>query len=349
MITAIAFILVFTGIILSHELGHFFAAKLSKVRVEEFGIGYPPRLWGKRYGETLYSINLLPFGGFNKLSGEEDPSAPHSLASKNRRTRVFVLASGALVNAVLPFLLFAIAFMVPHDVATGQIAVGEVAPASPAATAGLEPGDIILVIDGKEIHTFEDISQIVNDNLGKEIALKIQKASGEDTTVHLIPRPDPPKGEGAMGIQSRMLTERKTEPFWRAIPLGIKQTFDTFVAFKNAIFGLFSSDTSGLSLTGPVGIAQLTGEATRAGFSILLQFAAFLSLNLAIINLLPLPALDGGRIVFIIIEGLRGGKRISPRTEGLIHFIGFALLIGLALLITYQDIVRLINGGSVIP
>lgn len=348
LITIISFILVFTGIILAHEFGHFFAAKISKVRVEEFGIGYPPRLWGVRRGETLYSLNALPFGGFNKLSGEEDPNAPHSLASKSRLTRVFVLASGALVNAILPFLLFAIAFMVPHEALTGQIAIAEVAPNSPAATAGLEPDDIILTINGQPIRSFEDIKKIVDDNLDREVSLEIQKVSGEAVVTSLVPRSSPPVGEGAMGISSQALTERKTEPFWRAIPLGIKETFDTLVAFKDALFSLFSGGRP-LQLTGPVGIAQLTGEATQAGFSILLRFAAFLSLNLAIINLLPLPALDGGRIIFIIIEGIRGGKRISPRVEGTIHFIGFILLIGLALLITYQDIARLISGGSLAP
>ena len=348
LISLIAFIFVFTGIILAHELGHFFAAKLSKVRVEEFGIGYPPRVWGKRFGETLYSINLMPFGGFNKLSGEEDPAAQHSLAAKSRPTRIFVLASGALVNAVLPFLLFIVAFMVPHDAFTGQIAVADVAPASPAAAAGLEPGDIILAIEGQPIRTYEDIRKIIGANLDKETVFEIEKLSGEAVVISLVPRSNPPEGEGAIGIQSKALTVRKTEPPWRAIPMGIKQTFDTFVAFKNAIFSLFSGENQ-FSLTGPVGIAQLTGEAAQAGFSILLQFAAFLSLNLAIINLLPLPALDGGRIVFIIIEWIRGGKRISPRTEGLVHFIGFAMLIGLALLITYQDILRLIRGGSILP
>ena len=348
MITIVSFIVVFTCIILAHEFGHFFAAKLSKVRVEEFGIGYPPRIWGKRFGETLYSLNALPFGGFNKLSGEEDPDAPHSLASKSRLTRIFVLASGAIVNAVLPFLLFTIAFMVPHNALTGQIAIAEVALASPAAISGLESGDIILAINSQQVHTAEEIRTIIYANLEKEISLELQKASGEVVTARLVPRSNPPEGEGAIGIQSQPLIERKTEPFWRAIPLGIKQTFDTAVGFKDAIFGLFS-DSSQLQLTGPVGIAQITGEAAQAGFSILLQFAAILSLNLAIVNLLPLPALDGGRIVFIIIEWIRGGKRISPRTEGLVHFIGFALLIGLALLITYQDILRLIRGESIMP
>jgi regulator of sigma E protease len=346
--TIVAFVAVFMGIILAHELGHFFAAKISKVKVEEFGIGYPPRIWGKKVGETVYSINLLPLGGFTKLSGEEDPNAERSLASKSRLTRIFVMAAGALVNAILPIILFTVAFMVPHDVATGEIEIADVAPDSPAANAGLVAGDIFLDINGLPVHTFTDISDVVGANLGKDMTIDVRKTSGESVTVHAIPRANPPEGQGALGIQSRALTTRKSEPIWRAIPLGFKQTIDTIVLFKNAIFSLFSGNSQ-LQFTGPVGIAQLTGEAAQAGFSILLLFAGFLSLNLAIINLLPLPALDGGRIVFVLIEWARGGKRISPRVEGMIHFIGFVLLIGLALIVTYQDILRIIRHQSIMP
>jgi regulator of sigma E protease len=187
-------------------------------------------------------------------------------------------------------------------------------------------------------------------NLGKEISLELER-NGTSETVYLVPRWQPPVGEGAMGITIESVDpviSRQSEPFWRAIPHGISDTFQTFVLFKNAILSLFTGGSQ-LEVTGPVGIAQLTGEAAQAGVSILLQFAAFLSLNLAVINLLPLPALDGGRIVFVIIEWFRGGKRISPRTEGIIHTIGFMLLIGFALLVTYQDILRIIRGDSIIP
>jgi regulator of sigma E protease len=337
--------------LLVHELGHFFAAKLSGVKVEEFGLGFGPRILGIKRGETLYSINALPLGGFTKLSGEEDPTAPRSLASKSRLTRVFILSAGALLNALLPFLLFSIAYMVPHQVATGQITVQEVAVNSPAAQAGLQPGDIFLAINGKPISDVSDLSRNTQLNLGKEIQVQVRTAAGEEKSLLITPRWKPPAGEGAMGVSIKLentTINRKSEPFWRAVPMGVKETFQTFTLFKNAILSMFIG-AGQIQMTGPVGIAQLTGEAAQAGFSILLEFAAFLSLNLAVVNLLPLPALDGGRIVFVVLEWLRRGKRISPRTEGLIHAIGFLLLIGLAVAITYQDIVRIIQGGSVIP
>jgi regulator of sigma E protease len=285
------------------------------------------------------------------MSGEEDPAAPGSLASKSRRTRIFILASGALLNALLPFVLFSIAYMVPHQVVTGNITIQAVAANSPAEKAGLQAGDVFLAVNGKTIGDVTDLSRYTQLNLGKEIPIQVRTAAGEEKTVQVTPRWKPPAGEGAMGVSiqvENLTVTRKSEPFWRAIPLGVKETFQTFVLFKNAILSMFVG-ASQVQMTGPVGIAQLTGEAAQAGFSILLEFAAFLSLNLAVINILPLPALDGGRIAFVVLEWLRRGKRVSPRTEGIIHTIGFMLLIGLALAVTYQDIIRIIQGGSVLP
>jgi regulator of sigma E protease len=349
--TILAFVFVFSIIILAHELGHFGAAKLSGVKVEEFGLGYPPRIWGFRRGETLYSINWLPFGGFTKMTGEENPEDKRSLAGKSRLIRLFVLSAGALVNALLPFFLLTAAFMVPHNVVVGQVQVMEIAAASPAQAAGLETGDIITSVNGKNIRNIADLSRNIELNLGKETLLVIQKAGGSNVDVTLVPRWDPPEGEGALGVSIQLqnaATLRESQPFWRAIPMGINQTFETFSLFKNAILSLFVG-TSAIQLAGPVGIAQITGEAAQAGLSPLLEFAAFLSLNLAIFNLLPLPALDGGRILFVLLEWVRGGKRVSPKTEGMVHMIGFALLILVALAVTFQDILRIIQGGSLSP
>jgi regulator of sigma E protease len=345
--TIISFILVFSGIILAHELGHFATAKLSGVKVEEFGLGYPPRIFGIRHGETLYSVNWLLFGGFTKMAGEEDPEAPGSLASKSRATRALVLSAGAIVNALLPFILFSVAYMIPHTIVTGQVTVQEVAAASPAESAGIVPGDVILAVNGHEVQNLGDLSRYIEIYLGKETTLLIDTPQGTGESVTLVPRWKPPAGQGAVGISMELVnpvTSKKGEPFFRSVSLGVTETFQTMVLFKNSILSAFAG-TNSLQLTGPVGIAQLTGEAAQAGVSPLLEFAGFLSLSLAVMNILPLPALDGGRIAFVFLEWIRRGKRVSPKTEGTVHLIGFMLLIALALIVTYQDILRIIRGG----
>ncbi len=351
LITIVAFIGVLVVLIIAHELGHFFTAKASGVRVDEFGLGFPPRLFSVKRGETRYSLNAIPLGGFVKMAGEEDPKVPGSLASKGIATRLLVLSAGSLMNFLLPLLLFSIAFMVPSNVVSGQVLVEEVAPASPAARAGIEPGDTILEVEGNAVNNVSNLQRYVQLNLGREIPVLVKHGDLATEEVQLAPRWRPPAGEGAIGVAVRTSSPalvREYYPFWQAIPMGVKECIETFVLFKNGIISMIIG-TVPTVVTGPVGIAQMTGEVAKAGFSPLLEFAAFLSINLAIINLLPLPALDGGRIVFVLLEWVRRGKRVAPRTEGLIHFIGFAMLIAFFLAITYQDIIRIISGESLIP
>jgi len=241
--------------------------------------------------------------------------------------------------------------MVPHDIVTGQVLVEEIAPNSPAAMAGIQSGDTIISINKKTLNNTIELSREIQLNLGKEVTMVISHSDSTTEEVQLTPRWRPPQGQGAIGIlvkTSNPTIVSRSEPFWRAIPLGVKECIETFVLFKNAIISLFIGTVS-FQVAGPVGIAQMTGEVARAGISPLLEFAAFLSINLAIINIFPLPALDGGRIVFVLLEWIRRGKRISPKTEGLIHGIGFILLMAAILAITYQDIIRIISGESLIP
>ena len=351
LVTIVAFLAVIAVLIIAHELGHFFTAKAAGVRVEEFGLGYPPRLLGLKRGPTTYSLNAIPLGGFVKMAGEEDPKVPDSLASKSIGTRLLVLSAGSIMNALLPIILFSIAFMIPHDIVVGQVLVEEVAPGSPAEMAGIEAGDTIISTNGKEINNNVDLSRYIQLNLGQEITILVEHSDLSQEEVRLVPRWQPPPEQGAIGVAVRTnepTTISQSEPFWRAIPLGVNECIETFILFKNAILSIFLG-TVDLEIGGPVAIAQITGEVAQAGISPLLEFAAFLSINLAIINILPLPALDGGRIVFVLLEWVRRGKRISPKKEGLVHLIGFAMLMGLILAITYQDIVRIISGDSLIP
>lgn len=351
LITVLSFLGVLVVLILAHECGHFFSARFFGVRVEEFGIGFPPRLFSVKRGETRFSINVIPMGGFVKLTGEEDPTVPGSLASKRTGVRVLVLAAGSLMNFLLPLLLFSIAFMVPHNVVSGEVLVKDVSPSSPAAQAGIEAGDTILSIDDNLVRNIGDVRRYIQLSLGKEIAVEVEHSDSTQETLQVVPRWSPPDGQGATGIMietSNATIVRQHYPFWQAIPMGIGECIETFVLFKNVIISMIIGTTP-VVIGGPVAIAQLTGEVARVGLSPLLEFAAFFSINLAIINIFPLPALDGGRIAFVLLEWVRRGRRISPRVEGMIHAIGFFMLIAAMLAITYQDIIRIIAGESLVP
>jgi regulator of sigma E protease len=350
VVTIIVFLLVLGVLIFVHELGHFVTARLAGVKVEEFGIGYPPRIFGVQRGETIYSINAVPLGGFCRLLGEEDPSAPRSLASKGALTRIIVLGSGSVMNALLPVVLLTIAFMVPRAVDVGDVVVEGVASDSPAAEAGITPGDVIISVNGNPVENIGDVVYDSHLSLGEATTLGLRDADGGTRFVTLVPRLDYPEGEGPMGASLMMDNVQEVSesyPFWEAVPKSFSTLGETFVLLRNEVRSWFAKGTVP-EVGGPVAIFQLTGEANQAGPSYLLQFAAFLSLNLAIVNLFPLPALDGGRIVFVLIEVVRRGKRVSPRTEGIVHLVGFALLITVMIVVTYVDVLRVIRGESLV-
>ena len=349
-ITIVAFLAVLVVVILVHEVGHFVTAKLSKVRVDEFGLGFPPRLVRIKRGETVYSLNLIPLGGFVRMAGEDDPTVPRSLASKSIKTRLLVLSSGSIMNALLPILLFSLVFMIPTSLVVGDVVVTEVAPGSPAEGAGITPGDTILEVNGRPVENIRDLSYNLQLNLGEEVDMVIGRDDSTQTA-SVLARWDPPEGQGATGITVELVnatTVSESYPFWQAIPMGTVYSVETLILFKNEVMSWFIARKAP-QVAGPVGIAQMTGEIAKGGIGLLMQFTAFLSMNLAIINLLPIPGLDGGRILFVAAEGIRRGRRISPRREGLVHLIGFAMLILIMVLVTYQDIIRLIRGETLIP
>ncbi len=340
-------------LVVAHEFGHFITAKSRGVQVLEFGIGFPPRIWGIKRGETIYSLNALPLGGFVKLAGEEDPKVPRSLASKDYPTRILVLASGSIMNILLPIALFSIAFMIPHDTMVYPVTIDSVSQNSPAAYAGIRSGDTVISINGEQVNNSAELQRAIQLNLNKEVNLTIKHTDSTVDTVNVVPRINPPPGQGAIGIllskpPPNPTIVKQSEPIWKAVPMGLTEIGQTLVLFKNEIFRWIIG-AAAPQVTGPVGMAQLTGEVARAGISPLVEFAAFISINLAIVNILPLPALDGGRIAFVFLEMIRRGRRISARTEGLVHLIGFALLITLILVVTYGDITNIITTGSAIP
>ncbi|MFN8555863.1 MAG: M50 family metallopeptidase [Dehalococcoidia bacterium] len=363
MDTVLRSVLPFLGILVAlvvvHELGHYFTAKAAGIKVLEFGIGYPPKLWGKRFGETEYTINALPLGGFVRMLGEEDPSDPESFAAKPRWVRVIVLLSGAAMNAILPVFLFTCTFLIPQDVAVGRAVVDRVEPGTPAADAGVRSGDIIQRINGREIGSLADAHYVIRLNQGSTMTWTIQRpiegisgpvsAGRETMELQVYGRWAPPSGQGPTGIalqQRGLQIEKRSYPIWEAVPKAFVRTAESLILARNQIISWVVGRTAP-QVAGPVGIAQATGEVVKqAGWVALFEFSALLSINLAIVNVLPLPMLDGGRVLFIVIEMLRGGKRIPPERESLVHLAGFVVLIGLMVLVTFADIQRLVAGES---
>jgi len=355
----LAFIGVLAFLIVAHELGHFLTAKLAGVRVLEAGLGYPPRLWGFRLGETLYSINLLPLGGFVRLLGEEDPSDPRSLAAQPAWVRLVVLASGSFMNLAVPVLLFAVAFMIPRQVPVGLVTIAEAVPGSPAQEAGLRPGDVILAIDGHEVRNLQEVGRLVRLHMGETLEFTIKRPAaypgflgGGGGQVLTVPVKARFRTDAPTGIRIYLAgayTVRESSPLWEALAKGWTATIDALILARNEVISWFVGGGAP-EVTGPVGIAQATGEVVETwGWRALLDFAALLSINLAIINLLPLPMLDGGRIVFVLIEIARRGKRIAPEKEALVHLIGLAAIISLAVVVTYFDVLRIFRGEGLLP
>lgn len=348
LITIAAFFVLIGSLVLAHELGHLVTARIFGVRILEFGLGFPPRLFAVKRGETEYSVNALPIGGFVKMLGEEDPGEPGSLAGKSAGVRFAVLSAGSVMNALLPVVLLSTSLMLPREVIVGQVQVREVAANSPAERAGVQAGDTVLRVNDRRVENTLDLLYNLQLNLGSEVTLLIERDRFTPMEVKLIPRWNPPPGQGATGIVIGMASARKETrayPVWEAIPQGVIKSLDMLTLGKNEIASWFIRGVAP-PVAGPVGIAQMTGEVARVGIPPLLDWTALISMNFAIVNLFPLPALDGGRLAFLVLEVIRRGRRMPPEKEGLVHLVGFALLIFLSLIITYQDILRIVRGES---
>ncbi len=360
MIVTIAFILGFilllAVLVLVHEAGHFFVAKAAKVKVLEFGIGFPPRLWGVQKGETTYTINAIPLGGFVRMVGEEDPTEPRSLAAQKIHVRFLVIVAGAFMNAVMAFLLFAALFMVPQDVLVGQVSIAQVNPGSPAEQAGIQAGDQVVIVDGNKLDNHGDLSHYISLKVGQQMTWQLRR-DGRDLTLYVTPRLNPPEGQGATGVVVATLNgeaESRAMAPWTAAGHSLRTMADVLVITKNE-FGKWFAGGKAPAVAGPIGMAQTFTEVGETpGFTfkdrvlITLNLAAVISLSLAVFNILPLPALDGGRLPFLLIEWVRRGKRVPPKWEAAIHLGGFAVLMALGVLIAVVDILRIARGGSLL-
>jgi len=309
------------------------------------------------YRATLYSFNLLPIGGFVRMPGEAGDAVdeygkydPKSFAAKSAGKRIIVLCAGVFMNLVLAFALFTVAYGVGEPMFSNEPVLGTVEQNSPASAAGLRPDDRIISVNNKPINTFDDMRKSVRDAISADnsnnstvrVALVIQHSgSSSQETVYVDARKHPTNGQGAMGVGGKITLV--ATPLWQAPFKGVVQTYDMlrafFSAIKDMIIGVLQPQ-----IAGPVGIAKITGDVAQLtptyGWWPILNLTAFLSLNLAIMNILPFPALDGGRVVLVLIELLRGGKRLKPEREGLINFVGIAFLLLLMVVVTVNDVIN---------
>lgn len=364
MFTVIIFIIVLSVLVFVHELGHFVMAKRASMKVEEFGFGFPPRLFGIKKGETIYSINWIPFGGFVKIFGEdgEHRDNPRSFGAGKASTRAGVIVAGVVMNLILAIFLLIIGNAVGLRVGLPdqqadltdnislkakdiKIQIIQIAGNSPAEKAGLrvldELAGVKVMGEIKNFKTIASVQDFINSNRGQEIILEIKRGN-EISEKHITPRLNPPPQEGALGIQLATTGVVKY-PWHQAIYKGF---VDTYYIIQGVAFGygmiiknIFTTGKAGIELSGPVGIAMITGQAARIGFAYLIQLVALLSINLAVLNIIPFPALDGGRLLFIVIEKIKGSP-VPKKIEGVVNTIGFALLLLLMFYVTTKDVLK---------
>ena len=383
MITVIVFLLVLSVLVLVHEIGHFSVARYFGIRIEEFGLGFPPRAigwyknkFGKRIkvsgtrsfssleeseneklqpkkGATIYSLNWLPLGGFVKIKGQDgdNKNDGDSFGAKPIYQRALVLVAGVLMNIVLAWFLFSLGYMIGLPQTTDDLGkrarvseqavlVADILADSPAALAGLEAGDKILAVEGLKIETESGLQEVIASRGEMETEILINR-NGEEKTIIAIPEKS---GDRAIIGISIFSAGKISYPFFSALTEGAKTTAWILKAIVLAFIDLFRDMFSGVSVgdqfAGPIGIANITGQAARMGFVYLLQFTALLSLNLAILNILPFPALDGGRLIFLLAEKIKG-RPVKKEIENLMNNIGFLLLILLIIFITVKDVIKL--------
>ena len=331
--TLIYAVIIFCLLIFVHEFGHFVTAKLCGVKVNEFAIGMGPALFKKQKGETLYSVRAFPIGGFCAMEGEdEDSDDERAFNNQPAWQRAIVLAAGSVMN-----LLTAIVLMIIIAFYTGQptTTIDVVQEDSPAYVAGIMSGDEVVSIDGKEVDEWKAFQNIIGDTDGEPVVMTVIR-DGQEIDITVTPEYDKKAGRSLVGVTAAM----ERNPI-KAVGTGVANTWDMTVMMYNVIGDLFTGDVSMKELSGPVGIVYVVNDSAKMGFIYVVYLAALLSLNLAVMNLLPLPALDGGRLLFLLIRKITG-KAVTDEMEGKIHFIGIMLLLLLMVFVTWNDIVRFI-------
>lgn len=352
----VIFIVALSILVLVHEWGHFIAARRTGVRVEEFGLGLPPRIWGKKIGETVYSLNWLPIGGFCKLLGE-NPDGDEESVSKNKKEsfeykkpwqKMLIVLGGVIMNLVLAVMIFSVVYTVlgvPKEV--DRVTIIGISKDSPAEKAGIKEDDIVYKVNETEIKKTNELMDEVGKNKGGKVTMEIGgKDKGNIRKVEVEVRQNPPEGEGSMGVAISN-TEMERVPWYRfdkGIVAGFKEAYYWGKIIVGGVFKMIGGLLTGnvpKDVSGPIGMYEATSAINKnQGILAVVHFFGIVSVNLAVVNVLPFPALDGGRIIFVIYEMITK-KRANPKLETTINNVGMMILLGLILLITIGDVTRI--------
>jgi len=326
-------------LVLVHEVGHFITAKLTGMRVEEFAIGFGPKIVGGQYGETMYSLRAVPLGGYNRIAGM-DPSDEQDERSYNAKPvwkRMLVILAGSFMNFLLPIVLFFVVFTTAGvSVPSQEPVLGKIIENKPAYQAGLQTGDRVLSINEQAVDSWHSFVAAIQDNEGRVLEIRYERG-GKQATARLIPEYDDASKRAMIGVMAAIDTSYPSA--LESVRMAVSQTlyliYATVDGFVRMVAGTVEAD-----LAGPIGVAQMAGQVAQMGFVPLLQFAAYLSINLGVINLFPLPALDGGHFMLLVLEAVRR-KPLSAKSMYYAQMVGVALLVCLMLIATYKDFIRL--------
>ena len=337
--TLVATIFVFGMLVFVHELGHFITAKMTGMRVSEFAIGFGPKLLWKRWGETEYSLRIIPLGGYNKIDGmdPEEQLDERSFSNKPVWARALVIAAGSVMNFLLPVLLFCIIFLTNGiESVSDKPVIGSLIAGKPAAQSGLLPGDKVLSINGKQVETWRQVVETIRASKDS-LSLEIETKDAVKRKVTMFPETDSKSGRPVIGIVP--VIDRQYPGFFEAVGMSVQQTYVIAGRMLTGL-GQMLTGRAEADIAGPIGVAQMAGQMAQLGFTPLLQFAAFLSINLGLINLFPVPVLDGGHLVTLLVEAIRR-KPLNPEQIRYTQMVGMGLLILLMLLATFKDLSRL--------
>ncbi len=338
MVTLLACIFVFGILVSVHEFGHFITAKLTGMRVDEFAIGFGPKLFSHQGKETLYSLRAIPLGGYNKIYGMEpgEECDDRGFNSKTVPRRMLVILAGSMMNFILPMVIFSGLFMFSGvDMPVKEPVFGEVLQEYPAAKAGMLAGDKVLQVNGKPVATWEELRAGIMAADGKDIPILVDRG-GEEKTFHMTAVTNPETGKPFIGVVAA-LHKVQLGPV-DSVKLAVRATVNMVQRMYAALYHIFTGNSSA-ELAGPVGVAKMTGQVAQQGIAMLLQFTAMLSLNLAIINLLPLPALDGGHFVLLLWEGITG-RKLGKKVLLNIQTAGVIMILTITILATFHDLTR---------